>query len=125
MESKTLADHVAANGTERKTTTSKRWIVLRIDNVSADMQRDVLQGQLEDCLKEDGDLRDVGVQVYHIVRVQGSTACATAAFNASIPANKLAEKLSNTWAGGSPSYEFDNDFDGITPLYEAPDADVE
>ncbi|KAL7781558.1 hypothetical protein V8C37DRAFT_398160 [Trichoderma ceciliae] len=102
---------------------------IRIDEIPSSQSREALEGDLDSLkdslIEEDPDLRDrLYFVLDHLVARDQTIACATATVEAPLSGNDLIGKL--TKAGTRCPYRFDSHFQGITPLYEAPDgADVE
>lgn len=110
----------------KKAITFKRWSTLRIEGVQIDKSRNELQRDLMSIIEGDPVLKQdaITVETRSIAPRDQKVACATATFYTSIPRDEMMKRLCK--AGAGLPYRFDDNFQGITPLYEASGgADVE
>jgi hypothetical protein len=98
---------------------------MRIEQIPMEKPKEALEGELQRLLEGNLTNEDYTISITQlsIVPRDQRMACATATFNTSIPPNDLLRKLRQ--ANLRLQYEFDLKFYGITPLYEAPAAEVE
>ncbi|KAL8939772.1 MAG: hypothetical protein Q9211_002590 [Gyalolechia sp. 1 TL-2023] len=115
-----LCYHLLFGRPPKKTKASihKRPFTLRIEvqlgTSSNDLRRDLLSLiESDSILKQDA----ITVEIHSIVPMDKRIAYATATFHTSIPKSEMMGRLSK--ARTSLPYLFDDDFQGITPLYEA------
>lgn len=104
----------------------KRPFTLRIEGVQIGKSSNDLRCDLLSIIEGDTILKQdaITVETHSIVPRDQRIACATATFYTSIPKNEMMGRLRK--AGTSLPYHFDDNFQGITPLYEARGgADVE
>jgi hypothetical protein len=108
-----------------KTSTIKRPLTLRIDEVPVNKLPETLECDIKSIVEGDPDLKAASITIerHFLVARDQKIACATATFYTSISADELISKLDRVRA--SHPYRFDVKFHGITPLYEAAGADVE
>ena len=109
-----------------KTTISKGPFTVRIEGVQIDKSSNELRCDLISIIEGDPVLKQdaIIVETHSIVPRDQKIACATATFHTSIPRREMMRRLCE--AGASLPYRFDDNFQGITPLYEAGEgADVE
>ena len=117
---------------KRKAIKTKKPLTLRIEGIHINKSMDDLQRELTSIIEGDPDLNQdaITVKTHAIVPRDQRIACATATFYTSIPKDEMTRRLRNASASpkasASPLYRFDDDFQGVTPLYDAGgDADVE
>ena len=111
---------------KRKAIKPKKPLTLRIEEIHIDRSRDDLQCELTFMVECDPVLKQdaITVQTHAIVPKDQRKACATATFYTSIPKNEMMRRLCE--ASASTQYRFDDNYEGITPLYDASgNADVE
>jgi hypothetical protein len=98
---------------------------LRIEQIPIEKTKKALESELQCVLERTSTNNDYATSITQlsIVPRDQKTACATATFDTPIPPNDLLRKLQQ--ANPRIQYEFDLKFYGITPLYEAPTAEVE
>ena len=103
----------------KKTLQSKRSSTLRIEGVQIDKSSDDLQRDLMSIIEGDPVLKQdaITVETHSIVPRDQKEACATATFHTSISRNEMMKRLCK--AGASLPYRFDDNFQGIRPLYQA------
>lgn len=109
-----------------KATTSKRSWTLRIERIQIGKSSEDLWCDLTSIIKRDLLLNqdETTVKIDSIAQRDQKVACATATFQTSIPRNEMMKQLRK--ANPSLLYRFDDNFQGITPLYKAiGGADVE
>ena len=109
-----------------KTLIPKKKLILRIEEIPAEIEPETLQLDLESLVNQNQILTEdaITIEQLSLARRDQKMACATAAFHTSLPPNEVIKKLSQ--AHPRSPYRFDNKFDGITPLYEVRGgADVE
>jgi hypothetical protein len=96
----------------------RRHLTLRINNVPLEYSRTDFEEKLESLIAEDSILKESIKTLLSVslVRINQHSACGTATFYTSLPVHELVQRL----RGGSKGrpYKFDNEFYGITPLYE-------
>ncbi|KAH9903854.1 vegetative incompatibility protein HET-E-1 [Xylariomycetidae sp. FL2044] len=92
-----------------------RHLTLRIDGIPIDTSDETLNNELKTMTAQDPGLRDTVYSVGRITPRDSQWACATATFHTSIPEAELVRRLQQ--ASGIPTYKYDSDFYGITPLY--------
>ncbi|KAH8707497.1 hypothetical protein GQ44DRAFT_777431 [Phaeosphaeriaceae sp. PMI808] len=110
----------------QSTSTPKKLLTLRIDEVPIHKSREAFECDLRSIIDRDPGLKEDSntIMQHLLVRRDQKIACATATFHTSIPANEVIRKLRE--AGIGLPYCFDSNFHGITPLYDAQEgADVD
>ncbi|KAL9022998.1 MAG: hypothetical protein Q9196_007438, partial [Gyalolechia fulgens] len=97
----------------------KKPFTLRIEEVQLGKSSNDLRRELLSLIESDSILKQdaITVEIHSIVPRDQRIACATATFHTSIPKSEMMGRLQK--AGTSLPYLFDDDFQGITPLYEA------
>lgn len=111
----------------KKSSKTIRQLALRIEEIPTNKSRQSLQRDLEFLIDQHSVLKNNGSALvqFSLVQRDQNTACATATFQTSVPANEITEMLRKASISHFP-YRFDSKFDGITPIYEASGgADVE
>ncbi|KAL4962580.1 uncharacterized protein BDV14DRAFT_178258 [Aspergillus stella-maris] len=117
--------HRSLRQSPKTTSQRKRGITLRIEQVPIGKPREALEGELRCLVEENLTLKGCATSLEQLLVTPRDQriACATATFNTSIPPDEFIQILRH--ADPHLEYEFDHKFYGITPLYEAPTAEVD
>ncbi|KAI1113364.1 hypothetical protein F5Y14DRAFT_213264 [Nemania sp. NC0429] len=99
---------------------TKHYLTLRINKIPANYTRKRLKRELNTIAAFDSVLQKTirTLSRISLVKINESSACGTATFHTSLPGEVLARRLQGASRDTGYHYEFDCEFNGITPLYE-------